>query len=102
MKMITDLERIGDQAADIASIVQYLNGRSVKPCMPLIPMAEAAMRMVTGSVDAYVKRDLEAARLVIEQDDAVDEYFERVKDYLIDIMAINELLLELDLPLLGS
>jgi len=57
---------------------------------------------VTGSVDAYVKRDLEAARLVIEQDDAVDEYFERVKDYLIDIMAINELLLELDLPLLGS
>jgi len=70
--------------------------------MPLIPMAEAAMRMVTGSVDAYVKRDLEAARLVIEQDDAVDEYFERVKDYLIDIMAINELLLELDLPLLGS
>ena len=87
MKMITDLERIGDQAADIASIVQYLNGRSVKPCMPLIPMAEAAMRMVTGSVDAYVKRDLEAARLVIEQDDAVDEYFERVKDYLIDIIA---------------
>ena len=45
------------------------------------------MRMVTGSVDAYVKRDLEAARLVIEQDDAVDEYFERVKDYLIDIIA---------------
>ena len=89
MKMITDLERIGDQAADIASIVKNLNGRSVKPCMPLIPMAEAAMRMVTGSVDAYVKRDLEAARLVIGQDDAVDEYFERVKDYLIDIIAIS-------------
>ena len=87
MKMITDLERIGDQAADIGSIVHHLNGRSVKPCMPLIPMAEAAMRMVTGSVDAYVKRDSGSARAVIGQDDAVDEYFERVKDYLIDIIA---------------
>jgi len=87
MKMIIDLERIGDQAADIASIVQHLNGRSVKPCMPLIPMAEAAMRMVTGSVDAYVKRDVDSAHIIIEQDDAVDEYFERVKDYLIEIIA---------------
>lgn len=87
MKMITDLERIGDQAADIAGIVQSLNGRSVKPCMPLVPMAESTMRMVTVSVDAYVRRDLALARDVLEQDDTVDEYFERVKDYLIDIIA---------------
>lgn len=87
IKMITDLERISDQAADIAEIVQGLDGRSVKPCMPLIPMAEAAMSMVTGSVDAYVKRDREFARDVIEQDEVVDEYFERVKDHLIDIIA---------------
>ena len=87
MKMITDLERIGDQAADIASIVQHLDGRSVKPCMPLIPMAEEAMRMVTGSVDAYVKQDVDFAHIVMAQDDTVDEYFERVKDYLIEIIA---------------
>lgn len=87
MKMITDLERIGDQATDIAGIVKGLNGRSVKPCMPLVPMAEATMNMVTGSVDAYVKHDLDRAQDVLGQDDTVDEYFERVKDYLIDIIA---------------
>lgn len=87
MKMTTDLERIGDQTADIATIVRGLSGRSVKSCMPLIPMAEAVMRMVTMSVDAHVRQDPELARKVMAQDDSVDEYFERVRDYLVELIA---------------
>lgn len=89
MRMITDLERIGDQATDIARIVISLEGRSVKPCMPLISMAEEAMAMVNLSIDAFVKQDVCLAKGVIEKDSLVDANFERVKDYLIELIANN-------------
>ena len=87
LKMITDMERIGDQAEDIAEIVTYLDGRSSAQIGLLKEMAAAAIKMVTQSVDAYVKHDTILAEQVISDDDTVDEYFDRVKRMLIDKIA---------------
>ena len=87
LKMITDMERIGDQAEDIAEIIGFLNGRSGEECAFVGHMARAAISMVTGSVDAYVRRDVDLARQVITSDDVVDEDFRRVKATLIDWIA---------------
>ncbi|MDO4567431.1 MAG: phosphate signaling complex protein PhoU [Clostridia bacterium] len=89
LKMITDMERIGDQAADIAEIIEFVSARQSEQCRHIGGMADATMRMVTESVDAYVKRDLELARKVIADDDAVDDLFLKVKGELIDIVARN-------------
>ena len=66
LKMITDMERIGDQAADIAEIIGFLDGRSVAECAYIGEMARAAIKMVTESVDAYVRRDIGLAESVID------------------------------------
>ena len=86
LKMITDMERIGDQAEDIAEIVVSMSGCRQEEVELLNSMARSAIRRVTDSVDAYVKQDLELAKQVIAQDDTVDDYFERVKKSLVDIM----------------
>lgn len=83
LKMITDLERIGDQADDIAEIVKFLNGRTAENTGDLRDMARAAIRMVTESVDAYVRRDTALAEKVIADDDTVDACFLRIKTQLI-------------------
>ena len=74
LKMITDMERIGDQAEDIAEIVA---------------LAKETIAMVTDSVDAYVKRDVPLAEKVIAEDDVVDDYFARVKKALISRIAAD-------------
>lgn len=84
LKMITDMERIGDQAEDIAEIIAFLNGRSGAECGDIDKMAKAATKMVTNSIEAFVKRDVELAKEVIAQDDIVDDYFNRVKQDLIE------------------
>ena len=89
LKMITDLERIGDQAEDIAEIITTLGGRTGAECRDIRVMAEATIKMVTDSVDAYVRQDLSLARAVIEYDDVVDEAFCRVKGTLIAMIAQN-------------
>jgi len=87
LKMITDLERIGDQAADIAEIIGYLGGRSCQNCAHIGEMAEATIKMMTESVDAYVKRDTELAQTVIAYDDVVDELFLKVRKALITLLS---------------
>ncbi len=87
LKMITDMERIGDQAEDIAEIIPFLNGRTGAELADFKPMAEATCKMVTDSIDAYVKQDLELARAVAEYDDIVDNAFSRVKDTLIKMIS---------------
>ena len=87
LKMITDMERIGDQAEDIAEIIGFLQGRSGEECAFVGHMARSAISMVTGSVDAYVRRDTALAREVIARDDVVDEDFRKVKATLIDWIA---------------
>ena len=89
LKMITDMERIGDQAEDIAEIVTFLNGRSAENDEILREMARSTIKMVTESVDAYVKHDIMLAEKVIADDDTVDDYFDRVKTELIDAIAAN-------------
>ena len=89
LKMITDMERIGDQAEDIAEIVAFLDGRQAENDALLKEMAKAVIQMVTESVDAYVKCDIMLARKVIAADDVVDEQFARVKQSLIGKIAAD-------------
>ena len=87
LKMITDMERIGDQAEDIAEIITFLGGRGVENSNLLREMARSTIKMVTESVDAYVKHDTALADQVIAEDDTVDDYFARVKKDLIKRIA---------------
>ena len=89
LKMITDMERIGDQAEDISEIVQFLNGRTVENADLLQEMSRAVIKMVTESVDAYVKHDIMLAEKVVKDDDIVDSCFTTVKRKLIDAIAAN-------------
>ena len=85
LKMITDMERIGDQAADIAEIVIMLGeGSAVQPPEHIAAMAEEARAMVHSAIDAYVQRDVKLAEKVIDQDDVVDQLFLSVKDELVE------------------
>ena len=89
LKMITDMERIGDQAEDIAEIIQFLAGRSAENDDLLREMALSTIHMVTESVDAYVKRDTMLAETVIAEDDVVDNAFDEGKRRLIDKIAAH-------------
>lgn len=89
LKMITDMERIGDQAEDIAEIITFLNGRTCDECHDIRIMAEATIKMVTDSIDAYVKGDLQLAKSVSEYDNVVDDAFVRVKQTLIKMITDN-------------
>ncbi len=87
LKMITDMERIGDQAADISELVIYLSKEPyIKELVHLPQMAETAIQMVTGSLDAYVRNDVELARKVMDMDDIIDDMFTVVKNELIELI----------------
>lgn len=87
MKMITDMERIGDQAVDISEIVIALSSEAyIKELEHLPQMANAAICMVSSSLDAFVRRDLELARSVIQMDDEIDDLFDVIKNELISLI----------------
>lgn len=89
LKMISDMERIGDQASDIAEIGEFIKSGTLHETIRLRDMANAAVRMVTDSIDSFVKKDLALARQVLAEDDAVDDHFDRIKGELIDIIAAD-------------
>ena len=89
LKMITDMERIGDQAEDIAEIVTFLKGHTMERLELIEEMAGATIEMVTASVDAFVKKDVELAKRVIERDDIVDDYFCRIKCGIMSMISAN-------------
>lgn len=90
LKMITDMERIGDQAADISEISIQLAKTPILGKMDLITkMAEETIKMVTKSIDAFVKSDLTIAQQVIDQDDIVDELFVAAKKEIIEQIQVN-------------
>ncbi len=87
LKMITDMERIGDQSADIAEIVSHLAGAPyITDLSALRRMAEAACGMVKRSVDAFVQRDLALAQAVVADDDFVDAQFCAVRRTLVELL----------------
>ena len=86
LKMITDMERIGDQTEDIAEIIEYLDGYGTDEFVLIQEMAQAVMKMVTESVDAYVQKDALLAQQVLKSDDIVDDCFVQVKKILIEVI----------------
>ena len=86
MKMVSDMERIGDQAADIADLSLYVAKNTTAIPETITQMAEDTVRMVTESVDAFVKSDLELCRNVIDRDDVVDDAFNEIKEKLADMI----------------
>lgn len=87
LKMITDMERIGDQAEDIAEIICSIDVYPAGNSRLLQEMADATIKMVTESVDAFVKNDIIIAKKVIDDDDIVDSYFDQIKQKLIASIA---------------
>ena len=86
LKMISDMERIGDQAYDIAEIAKFIKNSNVKSKIHIKDMAAAATKMVTDSVESFVKKDVELARAVMAYDDKVDNLFNCVKDELVQLI----------------
>lgn len=87
--MISDMERIGDQAGDIAEILRYIDENDTKSKIHIGDMAAATTKMVTDSVDSFVRKDIKKAKYVIDYDDVVDELFLKVKTELTGIIAEN-------------
>lgn len=90
LKMISDMERIGDQASDIVELAEYIKGSDIKYKTHLSEMANEVIKMVTQSVDSFVNKDLEMARKVIVYDDVVDNYFDEIKKDLIFMITENQ------------
>ncbi len=87
LKMITDMDRIGVQAGDIAEIVTFANLSKSKDRVHIADMAEATIKMVTESINAFVKKDLELANKVIAYDDVVDDLFVKVRNGIVDLIS---------------
>lgn len=89
LKMISDMERIGDQAEDIAEILEFVGVTDLRSVTHIADMADSTIRMVTESVDSFVKKDLDMALDVIKYDDVVDNLFLEVKKELTGVIAKN-------------
>lgn len=91
LKMITDMERIGDQAADISELTIRLVGEKyIKKLNHLPQMGQATIKMVKDSIDAYVRKDLELVKSIIHYDDVVDDLFHTIKSEVIELIRDNE------------
>lgn len=90
LKIITDMERIADQASDIAEItIKMAPEKYIKPLVDIPKMAECAKSMVNKAIDAYIKQDVELARFVTASDDEVDDLFSKIILELTGIMKNN-------------
>lgn len=89
LKMITDMERIGDQADDIGELVRFCRLEDSECRKDISNMSEAVSNMVKGSIDAFVKKDIEAAKAVINSDDIVDDLFIKIKCDIIRMIAAD-------------
>lgn len=87
MKMVTDMERIGDHAADISEMtIMLVDSENVKKYDKIIRMASEASVMLVQSIDAYTQKDEMGAKKVIEHDDVVDELFDNIREELIEAL----------------
>ncbi|MCL2050554.1 MAG: phosphate signaling complex protein PhoU [Lachnospiraceae bacterium] len=91
LKILTDVERIGDHASDISEIICMMNGKEyIKKLEDIPQMAEVTQKMVHDSIVAFVSKDIELAKEVIATDDKVDDLFVAVKDELIVLINNNQ------------
>lgn len=86
LKMISDMERIGDQARDIADITKHVKNSDATGRVHIKEMALAVIKMVTDSIDSFVSKDLDLAYKVMSYDDIVDEFFVKIKNELVEII----------------
>lgn len=86
LKMVSDMERIGDQAADIADLSVFIEKNPAANQLNIGQMADTTVRMVTESIDAFVKSDLALCRKVIHDDDLVDQEFNKIKEKLAELI----------------
>jgi phosphate transport system protein len=100
LKMISDLERIGDQAYDIAELSEYIRHCKLEHKLHLKEMSLAVKEMVKQSIDSFVQLDLDMARQVRIKDNEVDAYFSKVKKELISIISKDDTDAELCVDLL--
>ena len=100
LKMITDMERIGDQASDIAEIARFSDLKDCSDAVHIEEMGKETISMVTESIEAYVRKKPELAKKVILHDDKVDHLFSTVKSGVISMLAHNTLKGEQALDLL--
>lgn len=89
LKMTTDMERIGDHAADISEIELMLENLPTLSCAPIRQMATETSVMLIKSLEAFAQRDEEKANWVIDRDDVVDDLFDTVKSELIEAIRQN-------------
>jgi len=87
--IIANMERIGDQAADIAELAELVVGSSIKNDIDIGEIARAAIKMLSDSVDSFVQGDLDKARGVMAYDDVIDDLFNTIKEQLIGLIAID-------------
>lgn len=87
LKVVTDLERIGDHASDIAELILRLKSDHAYHIVKHLPvMAACAQQMVHNAIDAFIERDMDAAVQIIKKDDEVDELFNKVKNEVIELL----------------
>ena len=86
LRMISDMERIGDQSQDIAEIAGMIHSTDLAGTVHISDMANEAISMVTMSVDSFVKKDVELAQKAIDADDKVDALFLNIKDELTQLV----------------
>ena len=90
LKVVTDMERIGDHASDIAELLLAMDAPCIHPSIKHIPgMAAAAREMVESALDVFIKGDLETAAVIEKQDDIIDELFEKVKGEVIEMLKVS-------------
>ncbi len=90
LKMISDMERIGDQASDIVEIAPFIANSGIEKKTHITDMADATIKMVTDSIDSFVKNDATLAKEAILHDDIVDGLFDEIKEELIGAIAENK------------
>ena len=100
LKMVSDMERIGDQAADIAELIPYIQDVQGECISDISDMAVAAIKMVTESVECFIKGDMAKTKEVIEYDDVIDNLFNKVKNDLAELIVSEKQVSEACLDLL--
>lgn len=90
LKIVYDMSRISDQASEIAQIILQIDSEKVLCKEAIKAMAEDTLKMVTNSIDAFVKKDLDLSQSVVSSDDVIDQSYVKIKKNLIQLLSENQ------------